>query len=397
MKLEEILKLKKQLDNLSQGSPALMSEAVKSVMEYIRRCHGKNCVFGGDYLKDLSDYDRQILLNRIPFLPESVIVESGMSQIKEDRVLLEKDLGDVIVPVIALSQVLKQEGVAENQDVMFLSKNPELYMDPEVRKHTYEQLSRQLETMETALLRLGEREQTIQADRRYMTGFELNYQQLHEKHTARMSWIESELEKNEDVIRSYTELCGQHLDEKQKLGEWLEQLDETNRHLDEAIFVLEQMQSVEKQLTETETRWRDLERSKVKNVQMQKEASEKERWTQEAVERLKLEKQEILQAADAMERRWKEVFESYYVAGIAADNGLTSEEVDARFNALKDIYETEHLDLEDKRQLMESHQQMMDTLLTSLPSLRIKRGYLWSFYHIPPGRPKKSGRPWAKN
>ena len=366
LKLEEILKLKKQLEHLAQGSPAVMSDAVASVMEYIRRCHGKNCVFGGDYLKDLSDYDRQILLSRMPFLPEAVIVEGGMAQIKEDHVLLEKDLGDVIVPVIALSQVLKQEGVAENQDVMFLSKNPELYMNPEVRKHTYEQLSRHLEALETALLRLGEREQTIQADRRYMTGFELNYQQLYMKHSERMEVISGELEKNENVIQKHTERCGQYLDEKQNLGGSLEQLDEENQNLDEEIFVLEQMKAVEEQLTDVEMRWRNLERSKVKNVQLQKEAAEKERWTKEAVERLKQEKQEIQEAEDALDRRWKEVYESYYVAGIASDNGLTSEEVDARFNALKDIYETEHLDLEDKRQLMASHQQMMDTLLSSI-------------------------------
>ena len=366
LKREEIQKLKKQIESLSQGSPAVMSESVAAVMEYIRRCHGKNCVFGGDYLKDLNDYDRQILLRRIPFLPEAIILESGMSQLKEDRVLLEKDLGDVIVPVIALSQVLQQEGVAENQDVMFLSKNPELYMNPDVRKTTYEQLCGQLETLETALVRLGEREQTIQADRRYMTGFELNYQQLYMKHTERMSWLDQNLEKNEDVIRSNTQLCGQHLDEKQKLQEKMEALDDAVRNLDEEIFVLEQMKTVEEQLTETEARWRDLERSKVKNFQMQKEAAEKLRWTQDAVERLKVEKQEIQEGADALDRRWKDVYESYYVAGIAGDNGLTSEEVDARFAALKDMYEAEHLDLEDKRQLMESHQQLMDTLLGSI-------------------------------
>ena len=366
LKREEIQKLKKQIESLSQGSPAVMSESVAAVMEYIRRCHGKNCVFGGDYLKDLNDYDRQILLSRIPFLPEAIILESGMSQLKEDRVLLEKDFGDVIVPVIALSQVLQQEGVAENQDVMFLSKNPELYMNPDVRRTTYEQLCGQLETLETALVRLGEREQTIQADRRYMTGFELNYQQLYMKHTERMSWLVQNLEKNEDLIQSNTQLCGQHLDEKQKLQEKMEALDDAVRNLDEEIFVLEQMKTVEEQLTETEVRWRDLERSKVKNFQMQKEAAEKLRWTQDAVERLKVEKQEIQEGADALDRRWKDAYESYYVAGIAGDNGLTSEEVDARFTALKDMYEAEHLDLEDKRQLMESHQQLMDTLLGSI-------------------------------
>ena len=75
-------------------------------------------MFGGDYLKDLTDYDRQILLKRIPFLPESIILESGMTQIMEDRVLIEKDLGETIVPI--LSQL--QSGLVSAIDVPGITK-----------------------------------------------------------------------------------------------------------------------------------------------------------------------------------------------------------------------------------------------------------------------------------
>ena len=366
LKYKDMMYLKKKLEGLSKGSPAIMSDAVETVMEYIRRCHGKNCVFGGDYMKDLSDYDRQILLKRIPFLPESIILESGMSAIREDRLLFEKDLGETIVPILSLASVLQQEEFIQSQDVVFLSKNPEWYMNEEARQSSYEQLSKQVNELEMTLNRLGDRERTIQADRRYMTGFELNYQQFFAKNSERYGWILREVERLESKTAQNAEEIRVKIAEKFKMNEVLEQLDHANHALDEEIFVLEQMQGIEEELRGLEDKQRQLERSKVSNAHMQKEAAGKVRWAQDAIESLKAEKQAIQEAADFMDRRWKDIYESYYVAGIVSDNGLTSEEVDAQFIALKDIYEKEYMDLEDKRQLMESHQQMMDTLLDAI-------------------------------
>ena len=366
LKRNEYTYIQKKIEHLEQGSPTVMSDAVESVVEYIRRCHGKNCVFGGDYLKDLSDYDRQILLKRIPFLPEAVILESGMSVIKEDRVLLEKDLGETIVPIISLATVLQQEDVMNVSDVVFLSKNPEWYMNAQARQEGYENLTKQQEELEKALLRLADREHTIQADRRYMTGFELNYQQYYAKSAERKNSIERELIKYTDTIARNEEMLRVNTAEKQNLSDQLEVLDKENQDLDEEVFVLEQMKQIEEQLTSAENRQNQIGRSMTKNIQLQKEAAEKVRWAQDAIEKLKKEKQALMDFADAIDRRWKDTYESYYATGIVTDNGLTSEEVDAQFMALKDLYEKEHLDLEDKRKLMESYKQVMDTLLTSI-------------------------------
>lgn len=366
LKRREVAKVKKKLESLAQGSPAIMSDAVETVMEYIRRCHGKNCVFGSDYLKDLSDYDRQVLLKRIPFLPESIILESGIAQIREDRVLLEKDLGETVVPIISLARVMQQEEVVQSSDILFLSKNPEWYMDADVRQAGYDMLSKQMAELETTLRRLEDREQTMQADRAYMIGFELNYQQYYAKYSERWAQVNREITQLEAAIQQNNEHIRSNLSEKDVLGQLLDQLDEENKNLDEDIFVLEQMKDIEEQLKAAEERMRLLERSKVKNGQLQKEAAEKVRWAAEAIEKLKSDKQAIQDALDHMDRRWKDIYESYYIAGIVGDNGLTSDEVDAQFAALKDIYEKEHLDLEDKRQLMESYQQMMDTLLAAI-------------------------------
>lgn len=108
-------------------------------------------MFGGDYLKNIDDYDRKILLERIPFLPEAVILESGLSKIKEDRVLLGMDLGDGLVPVISLAQVMRQEEAVAGEEILFLSQNPEWYKDASLRQEACERLEKILEENRTAL------------------------------------------------------------------------------------------------------------------------------------------------------------------------------------------------------------------------------------------------------
>lgn len=368
LKYRETEQLKKKLENLRQGSPATVSEAAETVMSYIRRYHGKNCVFGSDYLKDASDYERRILLKRIPFLPESIILESGLSEIKDDRVLLEKDLGDTIVPIISLAQVLRQEEIVVGSEVLFLSKNPDWYMDASVRQNGCEVLEKQLMEAESALLRLIDREKTIQTDKKYMMGFRWNFQKEYLKQAEQFEQIRRELDEILNKREKNNAKIQEKLSEKSTLSNALETLDEDNHKLEDELIILDQMKEIDEQLQANEVQQRQLISERKKNEQLQKEADEKVRWTKEALENLNDDKKAIQKSKDVLETQWKTSYESYYTPDFANDNEAdgTAEEIDARFMALKDVYEKEHLDLEDKRQLMESYQQMMDTLLNSI-------------------------------
>lgn len=366
LKRKEAETLEKKLKNLSEGSPAVMNAAVETVIEYIRRCHGKKCIFGGDYLKEIGDYDRKILLGRMPFLPESVILESGLSEIKEDRVLLEKDLGDTVVPVISLAQVMQQEEILRSSEVLFLSKNPEWYMDENVRQAGCDQLKKQLEELQAFLVRLADREQTMQADRKYMTGFELNYQQYYAKRSERLHQLNHELEQISVKIKQDGELLKAGSADKVQTIQSMEKLEEENKELDAEIIVLDQMQNIEAQLNQVETKKRHLTSVIEKNEKLRKLSTEKLQWAEETLERLSREKKAMEEALEQIESFWKKHYETYYVPGDPGENSLTGDVLDGRFVGLKDAYEKEHHDLEDKRKLLDSYQQMMDTILNSI-------------------------------
>lgn len=358
--------LEKKMENLNQGSPAIASEAVKKVMAYIRRCHGKNCVFGGDYLKEVSDYDRQILLKRIPFLPEAVILENGMSEIKADAVLLAMDLEGAIVPILSLAQVLRQEDVTGEGEVLFLTQNPEWYTDAERRADACEQLEKQKKELEAGLLRLKDREKTMQADKKYMMGFAWNFQGMYiertkqlEKNRQALNEIGSKMQENQAILQ-------EHLAEMARLSEMLEKLDEESHTLADEQIVLEQMEALASTLQSMEDKKRQLKEMQEKNVCFQKDAEDKLLWTRSALEKLASDKLAIQETKEALESQWKSKYLPYYVEGVSSEDALSSEEVDAQFMAMKDVYEKEHIDFEDKRQLMESYQQMMDTLLGTI-------------------------------
>lgn len=363
LKGKEVKRLEQQLDNLRQGSPATISPAAEEVIEYIRRCHGLKCIFGGDYLKDISDEEKKYLLERLPFLPESVILESGMTTVKEDRVLLEKDLGGSVVPVISLNQVISQDTETPDKDVLFLSRDMALYVDPDSRKRAEELLEKMLKESRTALDRLADREKTIEADQYYMTGFELNYQQHYSERSVRWTQINGEKDEIKRILKKNSERIETLRSESIELEKNLKQLEQENVTLEKEVTILQQMKDLDAELRTIQAKIRQLENAVEKNEGQQRLAVEKLQWAEDEMKRLAEQKKSLQDSLKVQENLWQTLYEAYYTEGKTESSGLSREKVDARFKGLKEAYEKEHADVEDKKQLLESYRQMMETSL----------------------------------
>ena len=363
LKRREIKRLERELVNLRQGIPTVPNPAAEAVVEYIRRCHGLKCVFGGDYLKDVSDYDRRILLERIPFLPESVILESGMSELREDRVLLEKDFGDGVVPVIRLNPVLEQAETVSGKDVLFLSKNPELYLDEKAREEVCRKTEKAVEEVRTALERLEDREKTIEADRYYITGVELNYRKYAVQRSLRLQETITGIEAVRQKIaedEAGLESCRLESERTEKA---IEMLQAEADSMDEALEVLEEMRILDGTLEKLRLKIRRLTEALDKNKKQQQAAQEKFETAQEGLKQLDGQKKALNDRFSELEAAWKNLYEAYYSEGEAEKTDMTAEAADARFRGLKEAYEKEHSDLEDKKRLMENYRQMMEKSL----------------------------------
>lgn len=363
LRRQEIRKFEKKLEKLRQGIPTVMNPALEAVVEYIRRCHGLKCVFGGDYLKEVSDYDRRILLERIPFLPEAVILESGMTGLREDRVLLEKDFGDGVVPVISLNQVLEQKEVLSGENVLFLSKDPDLFFNEETRENTCRQIEKFLEEAGKGLERLEDRERTIEADRHYIRSVELDYGKHYAKRSARRGEIVSELEAVREKIATEDEklrVCRENIENNKQA---LESLQTEIDVRDEELEILEEMQSLDERLKEIQRKVQQLGEALDKNKRQQREAQEKFDRAENIQQQLLDQKKALQEQLLKMDTEWKNLYEAYYSEGETEETEMAAEDADARFRGLKEAYEKEHSNLEDKKRLMESYRQMMDKAL----------------------------------
>ena len=366
LKSREIQLLRKKLTHLSEGNPTVMGEETAEVIEYIRKCHGHKCIFGGDYLKEVSDYDRDILIERMPFLPEAVIVESGLADIRGDAVLMQMDTGDRVIPVVSLPQVMRQEEVIVSPEILFLSGNPELYKNPSARQEMCDGIQNKLEQCVNKLARLKDREKTIQTDRKYMIGFELNYEVYYSEKAERSVRVMHQLDEENKRILKCEELLGLSRDALEGNRKLVQRMEEENRNLDSDIELLSQMKHCVEQLKTIRDKQKKLEAAQRKNADLRKNEEEKIRYTQDTIERLENERKALLEGIENLDKQWREVYEPYYISGTEETPDISSSDIDARFKGIREAYEREHLDLEDKKQLMESYRQTMDTLLVSV-------------------------------
>lgn len=350
------------LEDMRQGSPVSKNPAVREVIEYLRRCHNIKCVFGADYLKDISDSERRGLLERFPFLPESVIIESGMTALRSDKVLQGKDLGNIIVPIIGLNQVLSGE-TEYGRDVLFLSGSQELFMDGSLRETICKSMEKSLEEEYESLKRLEDRERTITEDLNYVSRYEFEYESYFIQRSSRLTEISLQADAMKHKLQSDTARVKELEIEKKSLEDDSAELKMQLTDMDKEIGILEKIKELSEELTASSVEIRRLSAEILKNENQHQMAEEKLRQAEERKAEFGEQKKNLYEYLNGIESEWKNIYELYYEDGEIPEISLSREEADSRFKGLKEAFEKGRSDLEDKKRLMDSYAQMMGTAL----------------------------------
>ena len=373
-KKEELEAVKEQIGLLNGSAFALPDGQTREVMEYIRRCHGMTCVFGSDYLKDANDYDREVLLKQMPFLPAAVVVKEGIRKLREDKVLMGKDFGDGTVPVIGLDTLMSQSTVLDGEKVLFLSKDPKLFTDGARREERKKTLEKRREDLEKQIRRLSDNEQTIGKDHQYTLYFRTVCQKKYMDVMAEMEPLSRELEEAVNARKNDRERLKALREENDKLDGFIRQTTqagEAERKEWEALSRLyeldEAIRALSKQLEQAGQQWE-------KNEKALERLAEKRRLAHQTLKQLEDQKKALREEAERIDRQWNDVYALYYTqetpdgadgegAEGQTDGSRTyGDDFEARFLGLKEAYEKEHANAQDKTRLLQSYQQMMDRL-----------------------------------
>lgn len=364
----------RRLRQLEEGRLIAPTEAVEKAKYYIESRHGLNAVFGMDYLAGQPEEQRQKLLSVHPLLPYGLLVENFQA-LDTDNKLRELNLGDGFVPVFNGSLLETVRTGEENDCVMYLQRGSQAFLSAEALEQEQNRQQEELKELTSELERLEEISHTYQEDSAFVTGLQ----------GIAIVDIEQKRLKNQDAIRE----CRTSLEEKktslaQLEEEWntgKKQLNEKQQEfyqLMEDSSTLETIASLGKKLAleEQEQKKSKTEYERLQTLQnrYQKELHQWKVAYSDSSHRLQTLRAEAKQRlAD-----WEAYYKEYYTeeAEAAPDgngtglpdewNAFSDSELDARFKAVKAVFEKSTIVLEDKKKLIAALQASMEKALKSI-------------------------------
>lgn len=398
------------MEQLDSFNPVVAPRELLEIVDYIRRCHGATCVLGSDYLCGLEPEGRRALLERMPCLPYSVIVQSDFSKIRADHILAEKEFGDFAYPIIGLDTVLSDALETEGGHIFYMTKDKALFYDNAAVVRKKDALTREMADIQKEMDRLQDNEATYMADVEYLGEFIVDYYDKFVDNMAVISENRAQVERLNEESRALQNQCREDealiagLDESlAALDARLSELAEEEGILKTIIGQEEQLEAVRGRLAAASEQKRSLE---VRLTQSRIALENDKRARDEVRRRMAF----VEQAKAEQEKTWKDVYSVYYredaeidnardggEAGAGGESGVatdamadggeavadgeceatpsaekdsaaekrapeTSDEIDAAFRGIREAFEKEYTDLEDKKQLLETYTQSMERL-----------------------------------
>lgn len=370
--------LKEKIHQLEDGGMMRIPADVQDFMDYIRTCHGITCVYGAQYLQETNDAERRALLVRMPFLPYTVILKDGFAKVAADELLKEKDFGEHVIPVISLETVLSEEEPVEKSRLLFAGKGSSFYLDENMRHKVCAQSREQLTELQRVIARMEDQQQTYEKDMESVSSFLLVYDSKKEENRQALRENQKKelalLEKQKLIKDRIQQLDGQLSGDAVSIEEAGKQAETAK----EQYAVLESLRDVNTALTETKHL---IEEVRQKYGKLAAKKQEEEQTA--TLMRTKMQEQSevcehTVSEKDLLIKDWEDNWKLYAVEtdgqqllGEQPSEGQVSEDLTddalrAAFYGIRDAYEKEHMDLDDKKQLMESYARSMERLTKSI-------------------------------
>ena len=389
-KREKMAGSRRLYEQLSGFQPMLGDQGQRALMDYIRQCHGLTCILGCDYIAGLKVQQRKELLERLPYLPCAVIVQDGFSKLAKDHVLAAKEFGENIYPVVGLDMVLGSDAVSKEDHVLFLTKNKALFYDEKAAAGRRLELEADMAQMEKELDRLIDTSHTYMDDVEYLGEFIVDY---HDKYVDKLSEVAQKRGQLSGLASENDALANDMTEQEKLVGELQADLAAKQARLEELLKeyqLLEAIARLNGELSEAEARQssqKEQQRSLMVQLNQLAVAMEGQRSDlsqgQDRIEFLESQKAE-------QEKAWKDIYSAYYNKDADAkesgdgeavlETEESSDAIAAAFCGLKEAFEKEHMDMEDKRQLLESYEQTMARLLDFIGERGVSADELGKMY-----------------
>lgn len=370
-KREEAVKKEKRLAQLKEGRLLAPTEAVEKAKHYIESRHGISVIFGMDYLAVRTKEEREKLLTAHPLLPYGLLVED-FQILDMDEKLRELNLGDGFLPVYNMSMLDAVYTDEENDCVMYLQRGKQAFVSDAVLQQEQEEREQEIKELNAEIARLEEMSATYQEDSAFAAGLQ----------GIAIVDVERQQQQAQDTLRELKSALGIKRQERdcleQMCRENQEQLTERRQELYrilEESGILESAASISTRLTQEEQVQKN-SKAEQERLQTLKNRYQKElhTWTVASSDSSRRIETLRRQAGERL-TDWEQYYKTYYKEGTnSADSfelsdeekAMSDSELDARFKAVKAVFEKSTVVLEDKRKLIAALQASMDRSLKSI-------------------------------
>lgn len=362
----------RRLRQLEEGRLIAPTEAVEKAKYYIESRHGMNVVFGMDYLAGQPEEKRRQLIAAHPLLPYGLLVED-FQPLDTDQKLRELNLGDGFVPVFNASLLEQIHTKDENDCIMYLQRGYQAFLSPEILEQELQRQQEELRELNAELDRLEEINGTYQEDSAFVTGLQgIAIVDIEEKKLKLQDAIRGRKTSLEERKKGYKGLEEEWNTAKQQLGEKQKeyyQLIEDRGTLDALVSLSKKINSEERKQKKNKA---ECERLQALQNRYQKELYQWRAACSDSSHRLQtLRAQAKQRLAD-----WEAYYKEYYKEEAVSDKDKTKLleewaafsdlELDAKFKALKTVFEKTTIVLEDKKKLISTLQASMEKALKSI-------------------------------
>lgn len=363
---DEIKELKKYSSDLQNGCPVGKTEEMETVLSYIEKYHGDVALRGSEFILSLENDKKAQILERIPFLPYSLVIKSNFHNISGDEKLMDIIKTDHAVPMLRVESVYSNDYLIDSGNVSFVMKDTILFTDEKELLNELYRTNEKLKDMGLKYTRIMDGEKSVKEDydfvKEYLDVFRdemIKSEKEYEAKKVEQKQLEAENSILKEKMNSLLEDLLK-LESEEKENKIISQkLNQEAQKFENLVILMEEADAYELKVNEIKDEYRGGDKE-ILNVR-EKIISHKNR--------LSLRKEEINRCREKLkdiQKEWNREYIHYFNGTEIENDDILEDEIQSKFSAMRKIIENEITELKDKQKMMDNYHMAMEKSLQAI-------------------------------
>ncbi len=350
-KKKELTACEKKINEINDGRLIAPTRGVEKVIDYIVTRHGKDSMFGMDYVSSLPEEMQEDILDRLPGLPYGIVVKD-LDGLSEDTGLKDMDIDEEIL--LYDWDSLDEVSIELSEGVTFVRRPKEFYTSLTTKRNRLDVLEAEMSGLREDV-RIGESMlETLREDLDFVhlymdKGFDTVSDDRNQTLND-LEEIKKGLSKLGDDIGFYELAIVKSKEAVSQADSKIESLNKDIKLLEEIRDITGKSSLLRKEVSEIERRRREIGDS----IKMLEKKAEELRL---AVLQDKDEKETLKNEIRTIRSKWDNRFSMYYV------EGSSYEDMDQSLSELEVIFERALGDMSEGRMSIEKEKLLRNTLI----------------------------------